>query len=381
MFVASPSDVSDERVLLDGIVTEVNRLHARRTGVRLELFKWETDVSPGFGNGPQAVINDQIPPDYDVFIGIFWLAIGTPTGTAESGTIEEFQNAKARHDNDPTSVELMLYFKTESPLSLSDIDPDTLKKVLEFKASVSNQGLYREFASIEDFAQKLRVDLTKLVLDWEEPGKAESGEKDLSQQRNVVADAVGDSDSSDELEDSLWDDDGVLDLEEAFEDEMATLKTVLGDMTEAVFDIGKSMNRRAQQLEHLQGAGDDKIPSFREIRRRRTEAKKVLKNASGDMDTFVGRMNRQLPLYRQHLDKGLNAFVNAVPIYLEIYNKEDVSELKENIVPTLNSMNGLVTSMESFHKSVFELPKITTDLVRSKRATEKVLQEVIGHHA
>ena len=70
IFVASPSDVSEERELLDRIVARTNSLLARITPVRLELLRWERDTSPAFGKDPQSVINKQIPQDFDIFIGI-----------------------------------------------------------------------------------------------------------------------------------------------------------------------------------------------------------------------------------------------------------------------------------------------------------------------
>ena len=94
VFVASPNDVSEERDRVDQIVNELNSVHARRTGIRLEVLRCERDVSPAAGKDPQAVVNDQIPQDYDVFLGIFWNRLGSPTNRAGSGTVEEYEMAK-----------------------------------------------------------------------------------------------------------------------------------------------------------------------------------------------------------------------------------------------------------------------------------------------
>ena len=94
VFVASPSDVVEERDRLGTIIKEFNSMHSRRTGIRLELLRWEHDVSPAVGRDPQAVINDQIPEDYDVFISIFWNRFGSPTSRADSGTAEEYKKRK-----------------------------------------------------------------------------------------------------------------------------------------------------------------------------------------------------------------------------------------------------------------------------------------------
>ena len=76
IFVASPSDVSDERELLDMVVAELNRTWSSSLGVTLELLKFETHVRPAFSTDPQAVVNEQISQNYDAFIGIFWSRIG-----------------------------------------------------------------------------------------------------------------------------------------------------------------------------------------------------------------------------------------------------------------------------------------------------------------
>ena len=241
IFVASPGDVSEERDRLDRVVDEINTALARREGVRLELLKWERDTSPSFGTDAQAVINDQIPT-FDVFVGILWHTIGSPTKRVESGTIEEFELAKARYDKDPNSVRLMLYFKDAAPLSLKDIDPEQYKRVVDFRSRVSEAGaLYFEFSTVDDFANQVRIHLTKHLLDWREDHK-EGMKAGHGQMVNVSesGDCGNDRYSTYDL-----DDDGILELEEAFEEEMGALTAVLGRMGEAIAEVGSSANERA----------------------------------------------------------------------------------------------------------------------------------------
>ena len=74
----------------------------------LELLRWETSTRPGIGSEPQDIINSQIGDEYDVFIGILWGRIGSPTSKADSGTLEEFERARARWEADSGSVEIIL---------------------------------------------------------------------------------------------------------------------------------------------------------------------------------------------------------------------------------------------------------------------------------
>ena len=86
--VASPSDVQQERNVLDNVVAEVNRGVAVDRGIRFEVARWETDTYPGFHpEGAQGLIDPLLSiTDCDLLIGIFWKRFGTPTSDAESGT-------------------------------------------------------------------------------------------------------------------------------------------------------------------------------------------------------------------------------------------------------------------------------------------------------
>lgn len=108
VFLASPSDVTEERLIVQNLVGELNRTVARELGVLLELIRWE-DMVPGPGR-PEQVILDQAGIEHtDLFIGILWNRFGTPTGKAPSGTEEEFEVAyeawKARR-----KPHIMFYF-------------------------------------------------------------------------------------------------------------------------------------------------------------------------------------------------------------------------------------------------------------------------------
>jgi len=43
------------------------------------------------GDRPQAILNKQLGEISNILIGIFWTRLGTHTGQAESGTVEEIE--------------------------------------------------------------------------------------------------------------------------------------------------------------------------------------------------------------------------------------------------------------------------------------------------
>jgi len=135
ILVASPSDLDEERRMIEDVIRELNLSWSQQLGISFELIKWETHAVPGVATDPQAVIDQQLPPDYDVLLAMFWTRVGTPTPRFPSGTIEEFETAYKRWERDRQSVRLMVYFKKQ-PMSPDQIDPGQLKQVHEFRNSL-----------------------------------------------------------------------------------------------------------------------------------------------------------------------------------------------------------------------------------------------------
>jgi uncharacterized protein DUF4062 len=160
VFVASPSDVDKERDILEAVIKELNSSWSRSLGVTFELIRWETNTYPAVGADPQSIVNDQIGDDYDVFVGILWSRFGTPTPRSSSGTAEEFNRALSRLKEDEPSI--MIYFK-DTPISPSAIDPEQLKRIREFRGSISETSLYSSFEDSSGFQASLRVHFSALA--------------------------------------------------------------------------------------------------------------------------------------------------------------------------------------------------------------------------
>lgn len=164
IFLASPSDVSDERERVNEFVNEWNDLWSEHLGICLRLVRWETHSYPAVGDDGQDVINNQIGEKYDVFLGIMWKRLGTPTGRAASGTVEEFERALKRY-RASGNPQLMFYFKKAD--SDGDDDATQLQAVREFRKKLADDGLlYCEFLSSEQFGQLVRVHLTRQLQRW-----------------------------------------------------------------------------------------------------------------------------------------------------------------------------------------------------------------------
>ena len=46
VFVASPSDIIEERIIIESVIDEVNKQPGKMLGIRLEVIKFESDIYP-----------------------------------------------------------------------------------------------------------------------------------------------------------------------------------------------------------------------------------------------------------------------------------------------------------------------------------------------
>lgn len=152
VMIASPGDVTGERQIVREILNEWNVVHARSRKVMLVPVGWETHSAPELGGRAQQMINDRLLVHCDLLVGIFWTRLGSPTGVAVSGTVEEIdEHVKA-------GKPAMLYF-SKAPVVPDSLDADQYTKLKEFKAWAMTQGLVAEFDDAADFRDRLRRDL------------------------------------------------------------------------------------------------------------------------------------------------------------------------------------------------------------------------------
>jgi hypothetical protein len=164
--LASPSDVASERDALSSLIREVNDVLAFLVPdreLRLELLRYETHTYPDVGQA-QEVINKQIPPEYDIFIGVMWKRCGTPTATAQSGTIEEFQRALERRERTGHPI-IMFYFCDEPVPFPRAEDLEHLVKVVRFRDELTAKGYTLTYPNHSEFRDYVRGGLLRAVAD------------------------------------------------------------------------------------------------------------------------------------------------------------------------------------------------------------------------
>jgi hypothetical protein len=156
VLIASPSDLVEERDAAEAAVHDWNATNAESEGVVLLPVRWETHVFPVANRRPQATINAQLVDSSDILVGVFWTRMGTSTGVAVSGTVEEIDRFAA------AGKPSMIYF-SQRPVNPATIDVAQLGQLKDFKAETYEVSLTGTFVSPEDFQHQLYRHLSSLV--------------------------------------------------------------------------------------------------------------------------------------------------------------------------------------------------------------------------
>jgi hypothetical protein len=174
IFAASPSDVANERAKLETVVAELKPT-ADYLGLTLEVVDWRA-VVPDAGR-PQQIIFDQLKPtSWDIFVGILWSRIGTPSGAKDpqtqkdylSGTEEEFRVAY-RLWKEYGKPRIVMYRCTR-PIPL-DADLLQAQRVKDFFKEIQDpqsefRVLTQSFDTPEAFEKLALGNLQKLLIEY-----------------------------------------------------------------------------------------------------------------------------------------------------------------------------------------------------------------------
>ncbi|WP_301078053.1 hypothetical protein [Rhodoferax sp.] len=369
IFLASPGDVVDERNRLEDAVLEWNRTWARNLGVRLELLRWEHDAYPGIGEDAQDVINEQLPTDYDLFIGIMWSRFGTPTRRAGSGTVEEFERALARYRASPGNVSILFYFK-DTPIPPSKLDASQIQKLQDFKRSLSSEGLLHwEFTDTDQFEKLVSMHITKHVQNWRHKQKATSLDQASSplnaQVKSTSVVAVPARPTEEE------DDDGYLDLLVLFLERNAEVGEITGRLTAAQSDLTTRTTQGTVDLQNLAATPGGADPAH---------ARRLIGKVADEMVNFTNRINAEVPLLRAAMSGSVNALTRAAAMSAD-FDSTQTREARVAAAGLLAAMAGARLSMIEFKGTTLGLPRMTKELNAAKRKQGAALDALISEMA
>jgi hypothetical protein len=369
VFVASPSDLAEERETLESVIRELNNTWSKTLEIRLELVGWETHTYPAFGDDAQSVINDQIAGDYDIFIGIMWTRFGTPTGRAGSGTAEEFYRAYKRHQENPHQVRIMFYFK-DAPISPSDLEPEQLASIRNFQKELGEKGgYYWTFTNGDEFAQLARMHLGRQAQEWGKSWGLEmiGGEAAVqTEEASPLLVAKVELEREDDIE---YDDEGYLDLLEAGQESFESMNEAMARMTTALQELGAKVGTGADELNKAKSpTGNIDIKQAKRISNRVAEA----------LSTFAALMEVDVPVFAGSYSSGMEAFSRAFSLAEDFgpQDKEDLKKAYESIQQLYSTITEVKGQMLSFRDTIANTPRATTMYNRARKRALSILDKL-----
>lgn len=188
VFLASPSDLKEERRLAEGAVERLNSIMGKELGWQVELVGWE-GLLAGHGR-PQGLINKHLA-SCDLFVGVLWKRWGEPTGKYSSGFEEEFRFASDRR-TETGKPEIWLFFKAVNEDVAAD-PGQQLTRVLQFKDDITRRKelLFKEFTDPEQWGKLIYDDLIRFLLGMVRDEREAPAIEQAAQVEGVKATAPG----------------------------------------------------------------------------------------------------------------------------------------------------------------------------------------------
>jgi hypothetical protein len=153
IMISCPDDMGEERQIVREVIYGWNDVHSRPNSLVFRPVDWE-NLPPNLAGRPQDIINEGLLKNCDLLVGLFGSKLGTPTGKAESGSVEEIKQHQAA--GKPT----MVYF---SSVVRASVDPAQLRALNEFREWCKSNGLVRTFNNLEDLKQKFSIHLPQIL--------------------------------------------------------------------------------------------------------------------------------------------------------------------------------------------------------------------------
>jgi len=141
LLISNPSDVLAEDIAtVMAAIARWNALYGQQFGAVIVPTRWKTHAAAQHRVRPQASLNAQLVDSADLVIAIFWHRLGSPTGEAESGTLEEIDRAAE-------SGAYVAILRCTRDIPHGVIDPAQMQKLSEFYERVQPRSLMFDYSA------------------------------------------------------------------------------------------------------------------------------------------------------------------------------------------------------------------------------------------
>ena len=157
LLISCPGDITSEIPVIEDAVSQFNTQFSDALGISIRTKHWRKNSYAQSGGKPQALLNEQFVNDCDAAVSILWTRFGTPTDEYGSGTEEEVEIMLS------SGKQVFMYF-SDKPLSPSQMNGESYKKVQAFRDKYKGRGIYFTYASDDEFEKLFFAHLSQYFL-------------------------------------------------------------------------------------------------------------------------------------------------------------------------------------------------------------------------
>ena len=157
LLISCPEDITSEISVIEDAVLQFNTQFSDALGISIRTKHWRKNSYAQSGGKPQALLNEQFVNDCDAAVAVLWTRFGTPTDEYGSGTEEEVEIMLS------SGKQVFMYF-SDKPLSPSQMNEESYKKVQAFRDKYKDRGIYFTYSSDEEFKTLFFAHLSQYFL-------------------------------------------------------------------------------------------------------------------------------------------------------------------------------------------------------------------------
>lgn len=166
LLISAPGDVPASDV--DTVVTTVGRwnvMYGQQLGAVVVPTHWGTHSTAEHGPRPQASLNDQLVDEADLVIALFWHRLGSPTGEADSGTLEEIERAAK-------SGAYVAVLRCRRDIPQDAIDITQLQRLDDYMQDARSRSLIHDYADVDVLSRHVEAAVNRAVTRVQTRGEA-----------------------------------------------------------------------------------------------------------------------------------------------------------------------------------------------------------------
>lgn len=158
LLISCPSDCEEFKDTVVHLLSITNQFCETFLDARIEHIYFKENVPSGAASEAQKVINSNVRDQFDIYVGLFWSRLGTPTSTHRSGAVEELDIAYEMNQLSGR-VGIHVYF-CEADISKELFRNSNAQEIEWLRSHVRDKGiLYKSFVTAAQLQSHLSVDV------------------------------------------------------------------------------------------------------------------------------------------------------------------------------------------------------------------------------